>query len=1283
MTQVTRVIAIFLWVLFAQMSIGQTVFRGTVLDEDTQEPIRQVRVGVLGQGVGEITNDEGNFTYRKYHEVLDNESRLKVSVKGYKTLTNDVSVIRKMMNNRGVIYLKKEISNHVLVKKDKKVAIFWDASKRPKNRNIKLEKRYLRAYLEDNSISQVRITAFNEEIIFSEIFTDPTRAFANIEAKLNMIEYKGFSDFEHIQYAAVDEVILFSQHPPVVGTPYIDQEVPFHTVNFNAKAQAVSYFKKIASFTSGKYHDSMDHETEAIKTPFTISETTISGRVSTSNEGVNYALVVKEGSIEEYYTNEAGDFEIPAREGDVLRIYCLGHYSKKVTLTDQKKYTIALTPKAEILDEVILKGQTSKAPEYAFNKDKQTDKIGNRTVPVRTIYKEDFRKNAINIAGLIDGWFGINSKMGPDGSNRTNIRGKCIRFLVDGIEVHPDQINSTTIERITVFNPYSIIPCPARVIITTRYHPDIIDQKLRRYGIDPLKNNNYTEEVPVLENTNNEYFQESNITGTVYSNATPIQNASILIQGTLKEYITDTKGQFLLAASEGDILMVKHLGMYPETVLVTEQKNYEVTLATKSEILAEVQLSKKVKKIETTYDRYIPERRIEVVNGKKYDVRKVFFKEDLNMAGEDIYEMIRMASSRIIVEVDQKTFQKTIFFKTGRALEKIPLQTIVDGRNIDVASVNPLMVERVSVYVAPLRNYSKIFITTRNNPDAYKKFLEDSDITLKNNRYTEAVGSLEEKENTYFKEKIIQGVVRSNNKILPQASVFRKGTLEEVITNREGVFTISVTPGDVLEVKHLGMHPKMVLVTSDDTYDIALKSKTEILEAVALENNKEAQKEIIFQETAYGKKNRNAVGYKVEDQAAKYIAINDIDFMQVANKLPGVVVDQQTQKMMFQRSMATINEPSAIQFMVDGTPVSQQTIRIINPQIITNITLLKSVAATNKYGMNASFGGVILITTKNNTKGDFNRRQVNDITLKGNIYKEEVPTLNFDAIQASYIDDITREESTKIKLKTYHNLKADYIDKVDFYVDMTLYFQQLDAGVASIIRSDFAQIAGDNIKALRILAYLNEHAGEYLNAQKVYERILELAPSQAQSYRDLAFIYQETGEYNKSLELYINMLGDQVKGVEFAHLEVPISNELRRLISLHKNKIDYSRLPNDWLAVDFNIDVRLTLDWSDPNAPFEFQFVNPKKKFYTWQSSNQGQGSERSNLSEEFIVDDAASGKWLVNVRYTGQEDEIHIPPYLKYTIYKDFGTPQEEKMVKLVRLDTQLDKVTLDSFVY
>ncbi|MFT7073942.1 MAG: hypothetical protein ACJAX3_002942, partial [Patiriisocius sp.] len=92
-------------------------------------------------------------------------------------------------------------------------------------------------------------------------------------------------------------------------------------------------------------------------------------------------------------------------------------------------------------------------------------------------------------------------------------------------------------------------------------------------------------------------------------------------------------------------------------------------------------------------------------------------------------------------------------------------------------------------------------------------------------------------------------------------------------------------------------------------------------------------------------------------------------------------------------------------------------------------------------------------------------------------------------------------------------------------------------------------------------------------------------------------------------------------------------------------------------------------------------FVNPENKFYNWNSK--GAEGDYKIPVEEFIVDDAPSGKWLVNIRHTGFEDEISIPPYLKYTLYKDFGTTKESKTVKLVRLDKQLDKVTLDSFVY
>ncbi|MDX1462104.1 MAG: hypothetical protein R3359_03535, partial [Marinirhabdus sp.] len=112
--------------------------------------------------------------------------------------------------------------------------------------------------------------------------------------------------------------------------------------------------------------------------------------------------------------------------------------------------------------------------------------------------------------------------------------------------------------------------------------------------------------------------------------------------------------------------------------------------------------------------------------------------------------------------------------------------------------------------------------------------------------------------------------------------------------------------------------------------------------------------------------------------------------------------------------------------------------------------------------------------------------------------------------------------------------------------------------------------------------------------------------------------------------------------------------------------------------------LRLTASWSDPQAPFEFQFVNPENRYYNWKSdSSLHSQPDNTVATEEFVIDDALPGNWLVNVRYIGDEKVGLIPPYLKYTLYKNYGTVDETKTVKLVRLDDQLQKVTLDAFTY
>jgi uncharacterized protein YfaP (DUF2135 family) len=120
------------------------------------------------------------------------------------------------------------------------------------------------------------------------------------------------------------------------------------------------------------------------------------------------------------------------------------------------------------------------------------------------------------------------------------------------------------------------------------------------------------------------------------------------------------------------------------------------------------------------------------------------------------------------------------------------------------------------------------------------------------------------------------------------------------------------------------------------------------------------------------------------------------------------------------------------------------------------------------------------------------------------------------------------------------------------------------------------------------------------------------------------------------------------------------------------------------MTPNFKIDLRLTASWSDANAPFEFQFVNPNNRFYNWNSDTTFNENKKKGVTmEEFVIDDALPGHWLVNIRYIGSEDQSPVPPYLKYTVYKNYGTLNEQKKTKLIKLDDQLRKVTLDSFIY
>ena len=74
--------------------------------------------------------------------------------------------------------------------------------------------------------------------------------------------------------------------------------------------------------------------------------------------------------------------------------------------------------------------------------------------------------------------------------------------------------------------------------------------------------------------------------------------------------------------------------------------------------------------------------------------------------------------------------------------------------------------------------------------------------------------------------------------------------------------------------------------------------------------------------------------------------------------------------------------------------------------------------------------------------------------------------------------------------------------------------------------------------------------------------------------------------------------------------------------------------------------------------------------------------SEKYPKLKEFIIEDSGYGNWLVNVKSLNTTPGTN-PTFLKYTLYQNYGLPNEKKEVKVLNLAQHTEKVTLDTFIY
>lgn len=537
---------------------------------------------------------------------------------------------------------------------------------------------------------------------------------------------------------------------------------------------------------------------------------------------------------------------------------------------------------------------------------------------------------------------------------------------------------------------------------------------------------------------------------------------------------------------------------------------------------------------------------------------------------------------------------------------------------------------------------------------------------------------------SYKSDNVISGTVSSEELKLQGVIVRVKNTFNETKTDIDGNFTINANIDDVLEFTFLAMEKKDVLVNNTNPLEVEMIPDAQILSEIVIEAEKKKQEEV---EGAFGNSKKDALGYGVNVMKEEDIRPNMVFLSDVIRRgnFPGVTVTGSGLDAKYSiRGVISINFPADPIFVVDGI-VYTEAPNFIDPQNIKKISLIKSLTGTIRYG-NLGRGGVFKIKTKSGNL-DFVEKPINKLLVKGNDYDEKLPLLESSVKKSNTILALEKAGSYQDALDIFDDLTTNNsLNNIPFYFDAADYFMRWNKDKAVDVLTTIAEVAPKNVKALKALAYKLEELEELEKAKYLYEEIMVLRPKDAQSHRDLALIYSKVKMYDEAMTIYKNILNKSIEGIDFTGLGDVIENEIKAFVLNNRIHINYKDLPNEFLTAKFKKDLRIVFEWNDPNVEFDIQFVSPQKKYFNWQHSifnnKDRMYDEIKNgyHTEEFIIDDAVPGEWIINIECLSEEELLN-PTFLKYTVFTNYGLPNEKKDVKVIKLYDQKQKVTLDKF--
>jgi TonB-linked SusC/RagA family outer membrane protein len=254
-------------------------------------------------------------------------------------------------------------------------------------------------------------------------------------------------------------------------------------------------------------------------------------------------------------------------------------------------------------------------------------------------------------------------------------------------------------------------------------------------------------------------------------------------------------------------------------------------------------------------------------------------------------------------------------------------------------------------------------------------------------------------------KKMINGIVTDSEsgEKLPGATVMEKGTSNGTITDIDGAFTLSVSDKSTIVISYVSYKSQEISTEGKQSFSISLQPDVIGVEDVVV--------------IGYGTVKKSDLTGAVSSISASDIRSNvgsGID-QAMQGRTAGVQVTANSgtpgaSPTVRIRGMGTITNPNPF-YVVDGIPISAESVGMLNPGDIESMEVLKDASAAAIYGARAA-NGVVLITTRRAKAGKSNimvdaYSGIQSITKKYDIMNSQDWTTYRNAAGLPWVDSST------------------------------------------------------------------------------------------------------------------------------------------------------------------------------------------------------------------------------------------------------------------------------------